>query len=129
AQDEKEQSIRAILNFGHTFGHAIENQTGYSQWSHGQAIAAGMVLASRLSAKMSLISENDVEMVKSILSKAGLPVEPPRISVNNFIDSMKTDKKVKDREIRLVLLKEIGNAFLTADYSEQDLEETLRGSV
>jgi len=129
AQDEKEQSIRAILNFGHTFGHAIETQTGYSQWSHGQAIAAGMVLASRLSAKMSLISENDVEMVKSILSKAGLPVEPPRISVNNFIDSMKTDKKVKDREIRLVLLKEIGNAFLTADYSEQDLEETLRGSV
>ena len=129
AQDETEQSIRAILNFGHTFGHAIENQTGYGQWGHGQAVAAGMVLAARLSAKMSLISEEDLEMIKSILSKAGLPVEPPRISVNNFIDSMKTDKKVKDREIRLVLLKEIGNAFLTADYSEQDLEETLRGSV
>ena len=127
AQDEKEQSIRAILNFGHTFGHAIENQTGYDQWSHGQAIAAGMVLASKLSAKMSLISKDDVGAVKDILSKAGLPVEPPKINVNDFIDAMKTDKKVKDRVIQLVLLKEIGNAFLTADYLEQDLEDILSG--
>jgi len=129
AQDEREQSVRAILNFGHTFGHAIENQTGYDQWSHGQAIAAGMVLASQLSAKMSLISEEDVELVKDILLKAGLPVKPPRISIHDFIDTMKTDKKVKDRVIQLVLLKEIGNAFLTTDYSEQGLEETLRGAV
>ena len=125
AQDEREQSVRAILNFGHTFGHAIENQTGYDQWSHGQAIAAGMVLASKLSAKMSLISKDDVGVVKDILSKAGLPVEPPKINVNDFIDAMKADKKVKDRVIQLVLLKEIGNAFLTADYLEQDLEDLL----
>lgn len=129
AQDEREQSIRAILNFGHTFGHAIENQTGYDQWSHGQAIAAGMVLASKLSAKMSLISEEDVELIKDILLRAGLPVEPPKISTHDFIDAMKADKKVKARVIQLVLLKEIGSAFLTADYSEEDLEETLRGTA
>ena len=129
AQDEREQSIRAILNFGHTFGHAIENQTGYDQWSHGQAIAAGMVLAAKLSAKMSLISEEDVELIKDILLRAGLPVEPPKISTHDFIDAMKADKKVKARVIQLVLLKEIGSAFLTADYSEEDLEETLRGTV
>ena len=129
AQDEREQSIRAILNFGHTFGHAIENQTGYDQWSHGQAIAAGMVLASKLSAKMSLISEEDVELIKDILLRAGLPVEPPKISTHDFIDAMKADKKVKARAIQLVLLKEIGSAFLTADYSEEDLEETLRGTA
>ena len=129
AQDEKEQSIRAILNFGHTFGHAIENQTGYDQWSHGQAIAAGMVLASKLSAKMSLISEDNVGVVKGILSKAGLPVEPPKINVNDFINAMKADKKVKDRVIQLVLLQGIGNAFLTADYLEQDLEDVLKGII
>ena len=129
AQDEREQSIRAILNFGHTFGHAIENQTGYDQWSHGHAIAAGMVLASKLSAKMSLISEEDVELIKDILLRAGLPVEPPKISTHDFVDAMKADKKVKARVIQLVLLKEIGSAFLTADYSEEDLEETLRGTA
>ena len=129
AQDEREQSIRAILNFGHTFGHAIENQTGYDQWSHGQAIAAGMVLAAKLSAKMSLISEEDVELIKDILLRAGLPVEPPKISTHDFVDAMKADKKVKARVIQLVLLKEIGSAFLTADYSEEDLEETLRGTA
>ena len=125
AQDETEQSIRAILNFGHTFGHAIENQTGYGQWGHGQAVAAGMVLAARLSAKMSLISEEDLEMIKSILSKAGLPVEPPKINVNDFVDNMKADKKVKERKIQLVLLKKIGEAFLTSEYSEEDLLEVL----
>jgi len=129
AQDEREQSIRAILNFGHTFGHAIEKQTGYDQWSHGQAIAAGMVLASKLSAKMSLISEEDVELIKDILLRAGLPVEPPKISTHDFIDAMKADKKVKARVIQLVLLKEIGSAFLTADYSEEDLEKALRGTA
>ena len=90
---------------------------------------AGMVLASKLSAKMSLISEEDVELIKDILLRAGLPVEPPKISTHDFIDAMKADKKVKARVIQLVLLKEIGSAFLTADYSEEDLEETLRGTA
>ena len=128
AQDETEQSIRAILNFGHTFGHSIENQTGYGQWGHGQAVAAGMVLAARLSEKMSLISEEDLETIKSILSKAGLPVEPPKINVNDFIDNMKTDKKVKKRKIQLVLLNKIGEAFLTSEYSEEDLIKVLGAS-
>ncbi|GIT37929.1 MAG: hypothetical protein Ct9H300mP6_17970 [Gammaproteobacteria bacterium] len=77
--DEKEQSIRAILNFGHTFGHAIELQTGYTEWSHGEAVAAGMVLASEFSAKMSLISKEEVEMVKELITTAGLPTEPPKL--------------------------------------------------
>ena len=125
--DEKEQSIRAILNFGHTFGHAIELQTGYSQWSHGEAVAAGMVLASELSAKMSLISKEEVVMVKDLLTRAGLPIEPPNINANDFITAMKSDKKVKDRKIQLVLLKKMGEAFLTSEYSEEDLLEILGG--
>ena len=123
--DEKEQSIRAILNFGHTFGHAIELQTGYTEWSHGEAVAAGMVLASELSAKMSLISKEEVEMVKELITTAGLPTEPPNINANDFITAMKSDKKVKERKIQLVLLKKIGEAFLTSDYSEEDLLEVL----
>ena len=123
--DEKEQSIRAILNFGHTFGHAIELQTGYSEWSHGEAVAAGMVLASKLSAKMSFISKEEVEMVKELLTKASLPIEPPNINANDFINAMKSDKKVKERKIQLVLLKKIGEAFLTSEYSEEDLLEVL----
>ena len=125
--DEKEQSIRAILNFGHTFGHAIELQTGYSQWSHGEAVAAGMVLASELSAKMSLISKEEVVMVKDLLTRAGLPIEPPNINAKDFITAMKSDKKVKDRKIQLVLLKKMGEAFLTSEYSEEDLLEILGG--
>ena len=125
--DEKEQAIRAILNFGHTFGHAIELQTGYSEWSHGEAVAAGMVLASKLSAKMSLISKEEVEMVKGLLTKAGLPTEPPDINANDFINAMKSDKKVKERKIQLVLLQKMGEAFLTSEYSEEDLLEVLGG--
>jgi len=123
--DEKEQSIRAILNFGHTFGHAIELQTGYTEWSHGEAVAAGMVLASQLSAKMSLISKEEVEMVKELITAADLPIEPPNINANDFITAMKSDKKVKERKIQLVLLKKIGEAFLTSEYSEEDLLDVL----
>ena len=123
--DEKEQSIRAILNFGHTFGHAIERQTGYSEWSHGEAVAAGMVLASELSAKMSFISKEEVEAIKELITTAGLPIEPPNINANDFITAMKSDKKVKERKIQLVLLKKIGEAFLTSEYPEEDLLEVL----
>ena len=123
--DEKEHSIRAILNFGHTFGHAIELQTGYNEWSHGQAVAAGMMLASKLSAKMSLLTNTDIERVQEILAEAGLPTEPPAIEVDDFIKSMQSDKKVKDRQILLVLLKKIGEAFLTSEYSEEHLLEVL----
>jgi 3-dehydroquinate synthase len=88
-------------------------------------VAAGMVLASELSAKMSFISKEEVVMLRELLTEAGLPVEPPDINANDFITAMKSDKKVKDRKIQLVLLKKMGEAFLTSEYSEEDLLEVL----
>ena len=128
AQDEKEQSVRALLNFGHTFGHAIEKLTGYGNWTHGDAVAVGMVLAARLSEKMSLITPKDVQNIKEILTAANLPISLPNVEPAELLAAMQSDKKVKDRNIQLVLLKNIGEAFLTADYSQEDLVNILRDS-
>ena len=128
AQDEKEQSVRALLNFGHTFGHAIEKLTGYGNWTHGDAVAVGMVLAARLSEKMSLITPEDVQNIEEILTAANLPISLPNIDPAELLAAMQSDKKVKDRNIQLVLLKNIGEAFLTADYSQEDLANILRDS-
>ena len=84
-----------------------------------------MVLESQLSAKMSLISKGEVEMVKELITASGLPIDPPNLNANDFITAMKSDKKVKERKIQLVLLKKIGEAFLTSDYPEEDLLEVL----
>ena len=128
AQDEKEQSVRALLNFGHTFGHAIEKLTGYDNWTHGEAVAVGMVLASRLSEKMSLITPEDVQDIEKILKASHLPISLPNMDPDELLAAMKSDKKVKDRNIQLVLLKNIGEAFLTADYSQEELLSILRVS-
>ena len=128
AQDEKEQSVRALLNFGHTFGHAIEKLTGYGNWTHGDAVAVGMVLAARLSENMSLITPEDVQNIEEILTVANLPISLPSINPAELLATMQSDKKVKDRNIQLVLLKNIGEAFLTADYSQEDLANILRDS-
>jgi len=128
AQDEKEQSVRALLNFGHTFGHAIEKLTGYGNWTHGDAVAVGMVLAARLSENMSLITPEDVQNIEEILTAANLPISLPNIDPAELLAAMQSDKKVKDRNIQLVLLKDIGEAFLTADYSQEDLANILRDS-
>ena len=128
AQDEKEQSVRALLNFGHTFGHAIEKLTGYGNWTHGDAVAVGMVLAARLSENMSLITPEDVQNIEEILTAANLPISLPSIDPAELLATMKSDKKAKDRKIQLVLLKKIGEAFLTADYSQEDLANILRDS-
>jgi len=128
AQDEKEQSVRALLNFGHTFGHAIEKLTGYGNWTHGDAVAVGMVLAARLSEKMALITPEDVQNIEEILTAANLPISLPNIDPAELLAAMQSDKKVKDRNIQLVLLKNIGEAFLTADYSQEDLANILRDS-
>jgi 3-dehydroquinate synthase len=128
AQDEKEQSVRALLNFGHTFGHAIEKLTGYGNWTHGDAVAVGMVLAARLSENMSLITPEDVQNIEEILTAANLPISLPNINPVELLAAMQSDKKVKDRNIQLVLLKNIGEAFLTADYSQEDLVNILRDS-
>ena len=128
AQDEKEQSVRALLNFGHTFGHAIEKLTGYGNWTHGDAVAVGMVLAARLSEKMSLITPEDVQDIEKILKASHLPISLPNMDPDELLAAMKSDKKVKDRNIQLVLLKNIGEAFLTADYPQEDLLSILRVS-
>ena len=128
AQDEKEQSVRALLNFGHTFGHAIEKLIGYGNWTHGDAVAVGMVLAARLSENMSLITPEDVQNIEEILTAANLPISLPNIDPAELLAAMQSDKKVKDRNIQLVLLKNIGEAFLTADYPQEDLASILRVS-
>jgi len=125
ALDEKEQSVRALLNFGHTFGHAIEKLTGYGNWTHGDAVAVGMVLAARLSEKMSLISEDSVQDIENILTASNLPISLPNMDADELLAAMKSDKKVKDRNIQLVLLKNIGEAFLTSDYPQEDLARIL----
>ena len=128
AQDEKEQSVRALLNFGHTFGHAIEKLTGYGNWTHGDAVAVGMVLAARLSERMSLITSENVKDIENILKASHLPISLPNMDPDELLAAMKSDKKVKDRNIQLVLLKNIGEAFLTADYPQEDLLSILRVS-
>jgi 3-dehydroquinate synthase len=125
AEDERESGVRAILNLGHTFGHAIETAQGYGSWLHGEAVAAGMVLAANLSARMGWLSSQEVVGVTELLVKAKLPVLPPKMTVEQFLTLMSVDKKVLDGRLRLVLLKQIGDALVTSEISESDLRETL----
>ncbi|WP_367105123.1 3-dehydroquinate synthase [uncultured Psychrobacter sp.] len=125
AQDEREAGLRALLNFGHTFGHVIETHEGYGNWLHGEAVAAGMVQAAKLSQKMGWLSVDDVERIKHVLKLANLPTEPPPIAVDTALDLMGHDKKVKQGQIRLILLKSLGQAVLTDDFEASLLTEVL----
>ena len=125
AQDEREAGVRALLNFGHTFGHVIETYEGYGNWLHGEAVAAGMVQAAELSQKIGWLSTADVARVKHILALANLPTTPPLIPVQTALGLMGHDKKVKHGQIRLILLKSLGEAVLTADFDDQLLSEVL----
>jgi 3-dehydroquinate synthase len=124
-EDEREQGRRALLNLGHTFGHAIEAGSGYGQVLHGEAVAAGLVLAAELSARTGRIEDAEVTRVRNVLAAAGLPVEPPRLGRARMLELMAMDKKVKGGEIRLVLLDGIGEAVVTADYPRKTLEALL----
>jgi 3-dehydroquinate synthase len=125
-QDERESGLRAILNLGHTFGHAIETVMGYGNWLHGEAVAAGMVMAIDLSIREGLVDEALRKRSIDLLSRAGLPVSPPdNISVEQYLDVMAIDKKTLDGNIRLVLLRALGEAFMTSDYSRDKLLQTL----
>jgi 3-dehydroquinate synthase len=123
--DEREQGLRAILNFGHTFGHAIETATGYGEWLHGEAVAVGMVLASDMSRRIGAISAADFERVTRIIAKLDLPIAAPRIGAQRALEYMGIDKKVLGGKIRLVLLKALGEAQLTGDYAPDMLQATL----
>ncbi|MCG3171440.1 MAG: 3-dehydroquinate synthase [Pseudomonadales bacterium] len=117
AADEREQGLRALLNFGHTFGHAIETATGYSRLLHGEAVAIGMAMASEMSARLGWITREDVAAVCELLLAAGLPVVPPSgLDPQEFLDLMAADKKVAAGRLRLVLLRALGEAVVTADF-------------
>jgi 3-dehydroquinate synthase len=118
--------VRAILNLGHTFGHAIETAQGYGQWLHGEAVAVGMLLALELSARRGHISAEEVAGLRDLLKLAGLPVEPPAdMSAAAFLELMGRDKKVVDGRLRLVLLEAIGKACIVDDAEDQELVDLL----
>jgi 3-dehydroquinate synthase len=127
-QDERESGLRAILNLGHTFGHAIETVMGYGNWLHGEAVAAGMVMAIDLSIREGLIDETVRQRGVALLQRAGLPVVPPaNISIEQYLDAMAIDKKSIDGSIKLVLLRDLGEAFVSGDYNHEKLLQTLSG--
>lgn len=127
AEDEFESGIRAILNLGHTFGHAIETGIGYGKYLHGEAVAIGIGYAADLSRRIGWISESDVERVLKILRLACLPVNPPKgMDVTQFIDLMSVDKKNVDGKIRLILLESIGKATLPMNVEQTLLDQTLK---
>ena len=113
-QDEREQGLRAILNFGHTIGHAIEAGLGYGEWLHGEAIACGMVLAADLSHRAGLMPLSFVERLRQLIVRAGLPVQPPRLGAERYLSLMRVDKKSEAGAIRFVLIEELGRAVLHA---------------
>uniref|UniRef100_A0A1D1ZB29 3-dehydroquinate synthase, chloroplastic n=1 Tax=Anthurium amnicola TaxID=1678845 RepID=A0A1D1ZB29_9ARAE len=125
--DEKEGGLRATLNLGHTFGHAIETGSGYGHWLHGEAVAAGMVMAVDMSYRLGWIDDTIVKRVLNILQQAKLPTAPPgEMTVEKFMVSMAVDKKVADGLLRLILLKgPLGNCVFTGDYDRKALNETL----
>lgn len=125
AADEKESGIRALLNLGHTFGHAIENGVGYGVWLHGEAVAAGIVMAAELSCRMKLISTVDVHRIRKIFLHAGLPVHAPNFATEKYLQLMTLDKKVEAGKTRFILLNRIGEAVMRADVPARILTETI----
>jgi 3-dehydroquinate synthase len=128
AADERESGLRAILNFGHTVGHAIEAGLGYGQWLHGEAVGCGMVMASDLSARMGLMPAAFVERMRTLCSRAGLPLRAPDLGVERYVELMRGDKKSEGGEIRFVLIESLGRATLVP-VPEALLRETLAANV
>lgn len=126
-KDERESSLRAILNLGHTFGHAIETAQGYGEWLHGEAVGAGMVMAVELSIREGWLPESLRERVITLIQRAGLPIKgPSSMSESQYLELMAVDKKVLDANLRLVLLEQLGRATVTTRFDAENLKETLR---
>ncbi|MEO1917313.1 MAG: 3-dehydroquinate synthase [Candidatus Thioglobus sp.] len=126
AQDELEAGKRALLNLGHTFGHAIENTLGYGNYLHGEAISVGMLMAAKLSQLEDFLSVNEVGEIQHLLEKANLPISiSGKITASDFMAAMSVDKKVIDGNIRLILLKKLGDAFICDDYQNQLLDQVI----
>lgn len=126
AIDEREAGERALLNLGHTFGHAIENAMGYGVWLHGEAVAAGTMLAARFSEDMNWLQGNEVARIDAIFAQAKLDKAPPKLGVDKYLDLMGLDKKVQDGKIRLVLQQGIGKSVITGEYDQLKLKALLQ---
>ena len=127
-QDEREQGARVLLNFGHTFGHAIETATEYNSWLHGEAVGLGMLMATRMSRLQGWITDSEYERVRKLLNLAGLPTEPSAdFSSGKLKENMRLDKKVQNGRFRLILLRGIGKAFVADDFDEWAFDQTLSG--
>ena len=130
AADERESGQRALLNLGHTFGHAIETGMGYGEWLHGEAVGAGMCMAARLSQQLGWIGSAALDDCVALIAAARLPTQAPAgMSVDKFMQLMAVDKKVLDGVLRLVLLKAIGDAVVTDDFSRAQLEQAIAASL
>lgn len=129
-QDEKEGGIRAILNLGHTFGHAIETAEGYGAWLHGEAVAAGMVMAVDLSCRLGWLDPSVLARTKALLEKAKLPIKAPSaMNAEQFLDLMALDKKNIHGKIRLVLLKALGDAVITDEADLALVSQTIQANI
>jgi len=124
ADDEREAGRRALLNFGHTFGHAIEHCMGYGEWLHGEAVAVGMIMA----AEFSGIAAADVQRLRNIIAAAGLPTAPPAVDATALLDAMQMDKKIKQKRLNFILLRALGDAFITSEYEESRLQNILEAT-
>lgn len=125
AKDEKEQGERALLNLGHTFGHAIESYLGYGEWLHGEAVATGMVMAADLSQRMGWISAEDLARTKNIIQRANLPIVCPQIPIDDFLAYMAHDKKVLNGQLRLVLMQAVGQAIITKTFDVELMKQAI----
>jgi 3-dehydroquinate synthase len=124
-RDEREQGERALLNLGHTFGHALESATAYREWLHGEAVGAGLVMAAAMSQACGYLSAADAARVRQLVERTGLPAHAASVSPQALLEHMRIDKKVKGGRIHLVLLRGIGSAFLSDDYPAGALQSTL----
>ena len=127
-QDEREGGLRAILNFGHTFGHAIEAGLGYGEWLHGEAVGCGMVMAADLSVRLGYLAPEDKARIVALVQAAGLPIVAPDLGEDRWLELMEVDKKNEDGKIKFILLKPLGTAFITGAPNDA-LRETLAACV
>ena len=121
AADETEQGERALLNLGHTFGHAIETGLGYGEWLHGEAVAAGTMMAAELSRRLGWLQDDDIERIATLFARAQLPVWGPKLGVSRYLELMAHDKKVEAGKLRLVLLREVGRAVIHGEAAADDI--------
>ena len=128
AEDERESGVRALLNLGHTFGHAIEAGLGFGRWLHGEAVAAGTMMAADLSRRHGWLPEEEFARILALLQRAGLPTQGPALGADRYLDLMAMDKKVTAGKIRLVLLKKIGEGVISTEASEDEILAAIEAS-